>query len=335
MGSIHQIGNEYFIKFYARGLLYRQKAGTDLAKAHALLRSIEEKIARGEALALVRDIDLDIFFAEFLEHVPRQYHPATILRLKTTIDSFSDFIRSHFPEVTLLSKVTPGLLDDYKDYLIKTRQESPKGLNPKIINLTILLLREIFEEGIKTGFIKDNPTMHVRLLEVESSEVSRMTDDHLAELLKVTHASYQNMFLFMRYTGLRPTELLDLKWDCVDFNRQIIFVRSRELHVAPPAKAILGKLYGLVIDYKAPVFLGPAGVTVHLAELKESFDNARTVAQLSSGYSLMSLRHAFIIDLLSKKVSLLTIGKITGVADIAKLMRFSSYIPGEAPEAVS
>lgn len=331
MGSIHQIGNEYYIEFYARGLLYRQKAGNDLAKAHALLRSIEEKIARGEALALVRDIDLDIFFAEFLKHAPRQYHPATILRLQTTIDSFIEFINIHYPAAAQLSKVTPRLLEDYKAYVIKKRQDSAKKLNPKIINLTILLLREIFEHGIKTGFINDNPTLHVRLLVDESNAVRLITDDQLAGLLKVLHESCQNMFLFMRYTGLRPTELLDLKWDCVDFNRQMIFVRTREVHVTPPAKAILGKLYGSVIDYKAPVFLGPSGEVMHLAELKESFENARSVAELPSSFSLMSLRHAFIIDLLRKKVSLLTIGKITGVADIAKLMRFSNYIPGETP----
>ena len=34
----------------------------------------------------------------------------------------------------------------------------------KIVNLSILLVRDILEFGIKLGFLNDNPSLHVRLL---------------------------------------------------------------------------------------------------------------------------------------------------------------------------
>lgn len=331
MGKIHQIGDEYFIEFYARGLLYQQKAGKDLSKAKELLSSIEAKLAKGEMLTMARDIELDVFFSEFLKIAGSQYHPATVARLKSTIEHFLKFIRTQCPHVTHLSKVTPRVIEDYKAHGIKLREIKSGVVNPKVINLTLLLLREIFEHGIKTGFINDNPTLHVRLLKVDGQSALIMTDDQFKELLKGFHETFQDMFQFMRYTGLRPTELVDLRWQQVDLNRNVIFVRLREVPLMSRAKAILDKLSLSVIDHKACVFVGPAGETVDVGMLHEAFANARSLLDLSAEISLNHLRKAFVCGLLRRRVSFLMIAKIAGVADVAKLMFFSDHIPVGAP----
>src|SRR5690242_10044769 len=107
MGSIHKIGNEYYVEFKARGLTCQQKAGADLTKAEELLRQIEEKIAKGELQTIVREIARDIFFAEFLEYAQAQYHPYTVRRLTLAIAHFEKFLDTDLPEIRKLSQITP------------------------------------------------------------------------------------------------------------------------------------------------------------------------------------------------------------------------------------
>jgi len=157
MGQIRKINDVYYIEFYARGLLYSQIAGPDLNKAEKLLADVEEKIARGEALTIVRHIDLADFYERFLEESQKQYSVKTVDRFASTIKHFSAFLDDHYPQIKQLAQLTPVIIESYKVYLMKTQK-------PKVVNITILLLRDILEFGIKLGFLNDNPSLHVRLL---------------------------------------------------------------------------------------------------------------------------------------------------------------------------
>src|SRR3989338_1957732 len=161
MGQIRKVGDTYYVEFYARGLLYSQIAGPDRTAAQKLLEDIETKIASGESLTIVRDIDLPVFLEQFLSDAAVQHPPKTLERLRLTANHFSVFCKKDHPHLIKLSQVPPAVIESYKAHLAKGRD-----VNPKKVNLTLLLLREILEYGIKTGFINYNPTVHVRLLPV-------------------------------------------------------------------------------------------------------------------------------------------------------------------------
>jgi hypothetical protein len=157
MGQIRKINDVYYIEFYARSLLYSQIAGTNLEEAEKLLQQVEEKIAGGEALTIARHIELPDFFERFIvEARAQQYSPKTVERFATTIKHFGAFLKQDFPQVRQLAQLTPIVIESYKAHLVKTQK-------PKIVNLSILLIRDILEFGIKLGFINDNPSLHVRL----------------------------------------------------------------------------------------------------------------------------------------------------------------------------
>lgn len=333
MGQVHQIGDEYYIEFTARGLVYQQKAGNDLMKAEELLRSIEAKIANGEMMIQSRQIDLDIFLTEFLKYARSQYHPATVRRLKSAADHFLEFLRTHGPNVQELSGITPRVIEDYKAYGIQKRQAKQNPVNPKVINLTLILLQEILDYGIKTGFINDNPTLHIGFLELKRSTARDvLSDEDCARILENVPPPYQDMFRLMRYTGLRPTELAGLTWQQVDLNRQVIFVRLREVPLMTGAIKILQILFSKVIDHKAPVFVHPDGKLIAVKELHDIFTRFCEVAGVASHISVNHLRWIFIVKLLEKRVPFLSVGKMAGIPDAAKLMRFAPYIPAKAVE---
>ena len=169
MGTIRKIDNVYYIEFHARGLLYSQVAGPSLEEAQKLLNQVEEKIAGGEALTIVRHIDLPDFYERFLSQAREQYAPKTVKRFATTIEHFSDFLITDFPQIRQLAQLTPVILESYKGYLAKTQKI-------KIVNLSILLVRDVLEYGIKLGFLNDNPSLHVRLLAWPKNPERKLTD---------------------------------------------------------------------------------------------------------------------------------------------------------------
>jgi len=168
MGQIRKINDVYYIEFHARGLLYSQVAGSNLEEAKNLLLQVEEKIAGGEALTITRYIDLAPFFERFQSEVRTRHSPQSVKRYAAVINHFSGFLNDNFPQVHQLAQLTPAIIESYKVYLSKTQRV-------KIVNFTILLIRDILEYGIKLGFINDNPSLHVRLLPWPKSFGQRQT----------------------------------------------------------------------------------------------------------------------------------------------------------------
>jgi len=157
LGTIRKIDGVYYIEFHARGLLYSQVAGNDLEAAQKLLLQVEEKIAGGEALTIARHIDLPDFYERFLAEAGRQYSLKTVKRFNSAIQHFNDFLGTDFLQIRQLDQLTPVVIECYKERLVKTQKA-------KVVNLSILLIRDVLEFGIKLGFINDNPSLHVRLL---------------------------------------------------------------------------------------------------------------------------------------------------------------------------
>jgi integrase len=219
-----------------------------------------------------------------------------------------------------VSQVTPRVIENYKTF---GQERDP--LNPKILNLTLLLLREILEYGIKTGYINDNPTLHIRLLDMPGN-FSKISGDHLSKIVEQAPEVYRPVFLFLRHTGLRPYELEGLTWQQVDFNRNVVFTKSREVPLNAAALAILKTAFHNVIDHKAPVFRDPDGGVLTAEEIAVRFHKASVKAGLPP-LSVTALRHSFACELLNMRLSFLTVGKILGIHDVAKLMVYSSCIP--------
>jgi hypothetical protein len=168
LGQIRKIDGVYYIEFHARGLLYSQVAGIHFEDAQKLLSQVEEKIAGGEALTITRHIDLPDFFERFLSQARELYAPKTAQRFETSILHFNGFLKQEYKQVHELAQLTPVILESYKIYLVKSQK-------PRVVNLTILLMREVLDFGIKLGFLNDNPSLHVRLLPWPKKPVRKLT----------------------------------------------------------------------------------------------------------------------------------------------------------------
>ncbi|MCB9771343.1 MAG: phage integrase SAM-like domain-containing protein [Candidatus Omnitrophica bacterium] len=158
MGTVHKIGETYYIEFEARGLKYQQIAGDNKEAAMKLLESIEAKIRHGQMGVVVRDIPIAVFFKDYFEFARISYPAKTVARLEQLAKHFTGFLNTQYPNVMLLSGLTPKVIEDYKYFISRSEQK------PWVINFSLLLLREIFEHALKLGYLNDNPTLHIRFV---------------------------------------------------------------------------------------------------------------------------------------------------------------------------
>lgn len=162
MGTVRKIGDEYYIEFEARGLKYQQKAGPDKAAAEKMLADVEGKIRQGEMGAMVRDADVRVFCEDFLEVARREYPAVTARRLERLIAHFRQWLMDKKPSVEKLSQVTPKVVEEYKFFLLEKLKGERESKKAAVVNLTLILLSVFFEYAIRTNFLNDNPTLHIR-----------------------------------------------------------------------------------------------------------------------------------------------------------------------------
>ena len=195
MGKVEKINDEYFIEFYARGLKYQQKTGTDKKQAEAALKAIEEQIARGEASLIVRDVDVDLFLKDFLDYAQGLHTLKSIKRFNALREHFWGFLRRERPACTKLSQITPQVVEDYKTYLVRSQDSFGRGLKPNVINLSLVLLREIFAYAIKSGFLNDDPGLHIKFLSsrIRSSLAALSVDKGATLTVRASLASHPDV----------------------------------------------------------------------------------------------------------------------------------------------
>lgn len=141
-------------------------------------------------------------------------------RSHRTIATYRDRL-AKLPDVPL-STVTPSMIDcviaELRQKTIyekhPTRRPMPKRLSPATINSHIKHMRAFFNWCVGRGYIAINPAGHIKTTRLKKSPVSKAIDPHdLHKLIQAaTHPRDHALLLFLRDTGCRAGEVVNLKW---------------------------------------------------------------------------------------------------------------------------
>jgi|GEM_PF-1554633 len=334
MGDIHKIGDEYYIEFYARGLKYQQKAGPDRTYAEKLLREIETKIARGEMGTMVRDVDRDIFFKDFLDYAKTQYPLRTVQRYQKAIEHFDMFLNQRFSHVGKLSGFTPHVFEQYKIFLTKEAKHRNKEISPKMINLTLILWREVCEYARKIGYLNDNPLLHIKFLPAKSRTLNYLTDEELNLILAKAKPELSFVVVMLVSTGLNQDELLQLQWSHIDWQNQHLQLEksiSSQPRIIPLNLRLVELLKKRMKEKTSFHILGwPQGHSL----AKELMDLGKGLLG-GKKLTFYTLRHTFARQILKKSISLSALAKILGFTDMARAMIYFCFLLEKKDEILS
>jgi integrase len=324
--ALYRRGEVWWMRFSYQGRQIRRSTEvTDRKLAGRIYDKVLGQIAEGKWFE--REPGTDKTVRELMERYLRD-HSA---RNKAPTSHRSDSCRvAHllkaFGNMTLV-EIRPSLIAEFKG----TRRAA--GAAPKTINNELTLLSHAFELAIKEWeWANVNPVKRVSRERVHNLIERWLTTEEEARLLAVAPRWLREIILFAIHTGLRQSEILNLRWPRVDlFRRTITLLEQKNgckdtLPVNANALAVLkarAKIRSLESDY---VFPNGAAKRMDARDLLRVFYPTMKKAGVQ-GFRFHDLRHTFATRLVQAGVDVYTVQKLGRWKTISMVMRYAHHHP--------
>jgi len=116
-------------------------------------------------------------------------------------------------------------------------------ISSKRKNNILIPLREIFQAAYRDGVIQSNPLDRIENFRHSPEEPNPFTPEEINQVLGACKdEQVKNLFQFAFYTGLRTSELIALRWEDVDLDRNEVFVtRAKVRKTFKATKTLAGQ----------------------------------------------------------------------------------------------
>jgi integrase len=213
-------GSTWYIIYNYKGRCKWEAIGPDRKLAQAVAKKRELEILEGKFLPEAKNskVKFKDFAKEYIEKHSRRRKrswpkDARNLRIHL-LPVFGDFC---------LSDITPRMIEDYR-----LRREK-EGAELGTINREHALLKHMFTKAMDWEIVQGNPAKRIRLAK-EKPRSRYLTREEIHCLIEATESSkaphLRPIVIMALNTGMRIGEILNLKWDDVDFNRRVIQVQQ-------------------------------------------------------------------------------------------------------------
>jgi integrase len=211
---------------------------------------------------------------------------------------------------------------------------------PGTCNRALVLLRYGFELALrwKVLGIESNPVKEIKNLKDDNKIERFLTQDQTVRLLAAVRQSenemLQHIVLFLIYTGARKREVLDAKWQDIDWNQKSWRIpktksgKIRHVPISSGALELLGNLKlrlevstQIAVNLNAHIFANPK-----TGEPYVSFFFSWNAARIRAGLPdlrVHDLRHSFASFLVNAGRSLYEVQELLGHADIRTTSRYA------------
>lgn len=208
------------------------------------VRSVKEnKIKKKEALLAAENIrknleaelfdNIDMPFFDFMEKYLEKIKSDGRLDIGTK-EQYQNYYRSaikpFFSNKNLnVSEITISVIDDFYSFL------AAKNLSSNTIRNYVVPLKKALDLAVWEGILEFNPTNMIELPKTikEPKPKAYLTKAQIDEVLMYlkdhNKLKYYYVVAFNVYYGLRPSEILGLKWDNIDFELGVFYIREKAI----------------------------------------------------------------------------------------------------------
>ena len=239
-------------------------------------------------------------------------------------------IHSYFGEKTLASKITPKRIEDFKSFM------SEKYSNA-YVNRYLACIKTIFNIGIKNELIKTTPMKAVKMMKEDNHKIRYLTADEEARLFKELPDHLKPIVICALQTGLRKSNILQLRWELVDLEFRFIEVlaqqnKGHKIIKIPISDKLLETLESLPRNSEY-VFANPDTGKPY-RDISEGFKNACERANIEN-FRFHDLRHTVATRLVEKGIDLRVVQEIMAHSTIVTTQRYMHPTPKRKLEAIS
>ncbi|GAA3256122.1 site-specific integrase [Sphingomonas yabuuchiae] len=252
-------------------------------------------------------------------------HARTHIKSIKTLEGYLKRIRKRWGRLRL----TDIRQQDVAVWLAELRQS---GLAPATVEKTRVIMNRSFQLGAQWQVpgADRNPVRGVPRVKFSNARETYIDADETARLVAAAQKSRNKQLAaiiqLLLLLGMRVSELLSMRWENVDTAKRTLFIptsktgRSRRLPLPQAAIDIIDALPRPTGC--AYLFPNPRNPQAHLTTIKHGWQAVREAAGMPS-LRIHDLRHSAASAWINNGVSLATVGKLLGHADLSSSARYS------------
>ncbi|MEW6686074.1 MAG: tyrosine-type recombinase/integrase [Candidatus Edwardsbacteria bacterium] len=320
---IYKRGKIWYIDYTYKGKRIRKRIGQSKSVAELTLKDIEVKIAKGKHLGIheSQKILFEDFAKQYLEYAKTNKSANTYRLNITNLRALIPFFKEKY-----LSEIVSQEIERYKT-------ERLKNVTPASVNRDLACLRHLFNKAIEWGYVSTSPMKGVKQLKEPPGRLRFLSKEEIQRLFAELPYGSKTIVLFALYTGLRKSEILNLRWSEVDFKNRMIIVektKTNERRIIPMNQAVYKQLQEISIRRNGDLVFSDE----YRKNLRKNFETALKKVSIED-FRFHDLRHTFASYLVMNGASLKVAQQLLGHKDIKMTMRYSHLSQDHLQDAVN
>lgn len=324
--GVFQRNDNWHIRYTFRGRRIRKKIGSSKTLAENALRKIKLEIAEGKFLDIKKEqkIKFEDFADEYIE-----------IHAKPNNRSWK---RSVLPNMKVLKRFFAGKYLCEVTHLMgeKFKIERRKEVSAGTVNRGLALLKSMFNRAIEwKKFDGVSPVKAVKLFPESNARLRFLEKEEIPIFIENCSENLRPIVILALNTGMRKSEILNLKWRDVDYRRELIYLyqtkngEKREVPVNEVVKTMLIK----ILKHPDSPYVFPNEVGKPFTNIRKSFFTALKKSGIVD-FRFHDLRHTFASHLAMSGVDLNTIRELLGHKSLEMTLRYAHLSPNHKKRAV-
>lgn len=327
--GLYKIGDTWYLSYARNGKTVRRSTKQkNFRVAQEMLQAVKADISRGVYSLDKKEAPL---FADYADNFLETY--SKLNKRSWARDALSiKHLKAAFKGLRL-TEVTREHVEAYKGDRLRESTNRGRPPTPATINRELACLKTIFNRAVDAGKTDRNPVSFRGALFRENNKVERiLSKTEEARLYEVCLNHLPRRIYWIIYTafqtGMRRGELLNLKWEDIDFENRLITVKAA---IAKNGKArtipINRNLILLLKEIKKETF--KTGQYVFTGErpvknIQTSFNKAKQLANIDLRFRFHDIRHTVASRLVTENsIDVITVAKILGHSSLKMLERYA------------
>ncbi len=220
---------------------------------------------------------------------------------------------------------------------------------PKAASLYYRTLKAAFSKAVVWNYISENPFKKIKAPKPIKTFPVFISMSELNLILENTSETYlNNIFITGYYTGMRLGEILNMKWNWINFEQNVIKVqcseafttKSKKERIIPISQTLRNVLLNqfpkvINVDKNNYVFVRVPGIKLNENFVSKQFKKVVRAAGLDDKTHFHTLRHSFASMLVQRGVSLYVVKELLGHEDLSTTQIYSHLQSQNLKDAVN
>lgn len=305
----------YGMDFYANGRRYRKLVGSSKSLAEKALAKVEVEIAENKFLDIKKEqrIKFEDFANEFYENHCKVNHRTPHKAAGSSLKVLRRFFSGVY-----LHEINPQMIEKFK-------RERCMEVSPSTVNRALVTLKSLFNRAADWGkFDGENPVRKVKLFPENNTRTQFLEKEEIGSLINACDDRLRPIVIVAINTGMRKSEILNLKWHDIDFERGIIYLlrtKNNERRDIPMNEAVKSAIVSVKKHPSSPyIFCTKKGNP--FTDIRKSYGKA--IERAGIKYIVFhSLRHTFASQLVMAGVDLNSVRELLGHKSLRMTLRYS------------